>query len=287
MSLWFDLKGKSYSGTHPATWMKRYMESLVSKLFTVLDDEAAARQAEDTALSAKLASEVASRQTEDTAISANLANEIATRQAEDVSLSARLAEETANREDADATISASLATEIASRQAEDVSLSARLAEETANREDADAAISASLANEIASRQAEDAVLSQRLDAIPIKNSQGEYSAAGQDATATAAYSFAHGQGTIANQPNQVVLGKYNLEDPDGEYALIVGCGKSKTRDNCLTLDWSGNAEFSGSVLADGKVLATREEMTYQLGLVSQALDSILAMQEAMLGGSAV
>lgn len=251
MSLWFDLKGKSYSGTHPATWMKRYMESLVSKLFTVLDDEAAARQAEDTALSAKLASEVASRQAEDTAISVSLANEIATRQAEDVSLSARLAEETVARE------------------AEDATLSAGLAEETA------------------SRQAEDAVLSQRLDAIPIKNSQGEYSSAGQDATATAAYSFAHGQGTIANRPNQVVLGKYNLEDPDGEYALIVGCGKSKTRDNCLTLDWSGNAEFSGSVLADGKVLATREEMTYQLGLVSQALDSILAMQEAMLGGSAV
>ena len=50
-------------------------------------------------------------------------------------------------------------------------------------------------------------------------------------------------------------GKYNVEDPTGEYAHIIGGGTSEqNRKNIHTVDWDGNAFYSGSVEADAVIL---------------------------------
>lgn len=62
------------------------------------------------------------------------------------------------------------------------------------------------------------------------------------------YSVAEGMSTIASSEYQHVQGKYNIEDSSNTYAHIVGNGtKITARSNAHTLDWSGNAWYSGKV----------------------------------------
>ena len=82
------------------------------------------------------------------------------------------------------------------------------------------------------------------------------------------YSHAEGAGTIASGMYQHVQGRWNIEDPYGFYAHIVGNGGEKkidnvwqlVRSNAHTLDWDGNAWFAGNVMIgeDKKLLATKE-----------------------------
>lgn len=49
--------------------------------------------------------------------------------------------------------------------------------------------------------------------------------------------------TIAASDSQTALGRYNVEDANGTYAVIVGNGTSDSaRSDALTVDWSGNVE---------------------------------------------
>lgn len=60
-------------------------------------------------------------------------------------------------------------------------------------------------------------------------------------TSTGAYALAANKGTLASSQYQTVLGKYNTEDTNDSYALIVGNGSSDTsRSNALAVDWNGN-----------------------------------------------
>ena len=62
-----------------------------------------------------------------------------------------------------------------------------------------------------------------------------------DAVATGQKAVAEGIGTKAIGDNQHVCGKYNVEDTDGDYALIVGNGSDdEHRSNAFAIDWSGN-----------------------------------------------
>lgn len=66
-------------------------------------------------------------------------------------------------------------------------------------------------------------------------------------------SHASGYWTMASSDNQTAIGKCNVEDTAGKYALIVGNGTSDSnRSNALTVDWNGNVEASGSLSANGK-----------------------------------
>ena len=68
--------------------------------------------------------------------------------------------------------------------------------------------------------------------------------------ATGEYSHAEGSGTIASGAHQHVQGKYNIADTADTYAYIVGNGESnEARSNAHTLDWNGNAWYSGKVSA--------------------------------------
>lgn len=58
--------------------------------------------------------------------------------------------------------------------------------------------------------------------------------------ANANYSHAQNYQTIAASESQTAIGKYNVEDSNDTYALIVGNGTSSNRSNALTVDWLGN-----------------------------------------------
>ena len=76
------------------------------------------------------------------------------------------------------------------------------------------------------------------------HAEGEYT------KASSKYAHVEGYHTTARSNSQHVQGKYNVEDTTSTYAHIVGGGTSNTdRKNIHTLDWNGNAVFSGDVTA--------------------------------------
>ena len=75
-------------------------------------------------------------------------------------------------------------------------------------------------------------------------------AEGRDSKAKGNYSHSEGAYTKASSDYQHVQGKYNIEDTTNTYAHIVGGGTGNSnRKNIHTLDWNGNAVFSGDVTA--------------------------------------
>ena len=71
-------------------------------------------------------------------------------------------------------------------------------------------------------------------------------AEGLSTFASGAYSHAEGLQTIASEEYQHVQGRYNLT---GKYAMAIGNGTLSKRSNAMEVDWSGNAKFSGDVVA--------------------------------------
>ena len=75
-------------------------------------------------------------------------------------------------------------------------------------------------------------------------------AEGSGTTASGESSHAEGNNTKASSEYQHVQGKYNIEDKNRKYAHIVGNGAGDAkRSNAHTLDWQGNAWYSGKVTA--------------------------------------
>ena len=73
-------------------------------------------------------------------------------------------------------------------------------------------------------------------------------AEGRETEAHGLSSHVEGLGTITYTENQHVQGKYNIEDDYDAYAHIVGNGTSNNnRSNAHTVDWDGNAWYSGKV----------------------------------------
>lgn len=75
---------------------------------------------------------------------------------------------------------------------------------------------------------------------------------GHQTKALGDYSHVQGVNTVAASNYQYVSGKYNTIDVENKYAHILGNGESDSaRSNAHTLDWDGNAEFAGDVIANG------------------------------------
>ena len=89
-------------------------------------------------------------------------------------------------------------------------------------------------------------------------------AEGDYTTASGTSSHAEGYGSKASSQFQHVQGKYNIEDKNRKYAHIVGNGAGDAkRSNAHTLDWQGNAWYSGKLTQEGtptedKDLATKK-----------------------------
>ena len=95
------------------------------------------------------------------------------------------------------------------------------------------------------------------------HAEGEYT------KASGKYAHAEGYHTTARSNSQHVQGKYNIEDTTSTYAHIVGGGTSNTdRKNIHTLDWNGNAVFSGDVTATGYEVTNIEGAQYGFELNS-------------------
>lgn len=70
------------------------------------------------------------------------------------------------------------------------------------------------------------------------------------------FSATIGEGLIASQRGQTVVGTYNEDDAGDDYVFIAGNGTSDSaRSNALTVDWDGN------VKAAGHVSGTSEQLT--------------------------
>lgn len=78
---------------------------------------------------------------------------------------------------------------------------------------------------------------------------GRYShSEGSSTTASGEGSHAEGQGTIAARDYQHVSGKYNIEDTNGEYLVIVGNGTDDTsRSNAVAIKNDGSLVLAGGV----------------------------------------
>jgi hypothetical protein len=86
-------------------------------------------------------------------------------------------------------------------------------------------------------------------------------AEGNCTTASGENSHAEGASTIASSQNQHVQGKYNIEDTEGKYAHIVGNGEDGKNSNAHTLDWQGNAWYSGKLSQEGTPTEDKDLVT--------------------------
>lgn len=86
-------------------------------------------------------------------------------------------------------------------------------------------------------------------------------AEGSKTTASGDYSHAEGDSTTASSQNQHVQGKYNIEDLNGTYAHIVGNGEDGKNSNAHTLDWQGNAWYSGKLSQEGTPTEDKDLVT--------------------------
>lgn len=85
---------------------------------------------------------------------------------------------------------------------------------------------------------------------------GKYShAEGSDTIASGQYSHAQNTGTKARSEAQTAIGKFNVEDTNNEYALIIGNGTYSNRSNALTVDWNGNVNAVGSITQNGTAVS--------------------------------
>ena len=82
------------------------------------------------------------------------------------------------------------------------------------------------------------------------------------------FSTVIGESLFASGDRQTVIGKYNVEDTNDEYALIIGNGTDdQNRSNALTVDWTGKLSAAGGY---GGLVVTEDvtiSITYAAGTV--------------------
>lgn len=87
-------------------------------------------------------------------------------------------------------------------------------------------------------------------------------AEGNSTQASGESSHAEGNNTKASSKYQHVQGKYNIEDTANKYAHIVGNGVGDAkRSNAHTLDWQGNAWYSGKLSQEGTPTEDKDLVT--------------------------
>ena len=74
-------------------------------------------------------------------------------------------------------------------------------------------------------------------------------------------SHSEGKNTKASSEYQHVQGKYNIEDTANKFAHIVGNGTENNKSNAHTLDWEGNAWYSGKLSQEGTPTEDKDLVT--------------------------
>lgn len=101
-------------------------------------------------------------------------------------------------------------------------------------------------------------------------------AEGQGTKANGIISHAEGWATIASGEEQHVQGRFNIEDTSNQYSHIVGNGSMTDRSNAHTLDWSGNAWFSGDVYTGSTSGTNKDEGSKKLATEEFVNNKIIA-----------
>ena len=102
--------------------------------------------------------------------------------------------------------------------------------------------------------------------------EGECTTAGGD------YSHSEGEYTIAGSKGQHVQGRYNITDISNTHAHIVGNGRSYSqRSNAHTLDWDGNAWYSGDVYVGSTSGIDKDEGSKKLATEDYVNESLVAI----------
>ena len=121
-------------------------------------------------------------------------------------------------------------------------------------------------------------------------------ALGYTAYAHAAHTVAIGRGVNAKSENQTVFGKYNENDTNGDYALIIGNGTSDiARSNALAVKWDGTLETAQDIpwteltLASGWTAysTARTPMYRRVGSMVEVRGAVKPTAETSLGTSSV
>lgn len=109
----------------------------------------------------------------------------------------------------------------------------------------------------------------------------ESHAEGRDTEAKGEHSHVEGTRTKASSYCQHVQGKHNIEDSNDTYLHIVGNGTSADPSNAHTLDWDGNAWYSGDIYVGStsgtnkdegsKKLATEEYVAEEIANIGNTL----------------
>jgi len=90
---------------------------------------------------------------------------------------------------------------------------------------------------------------------------GQYAhAEGMACVASGPCSHANGRETVAASNHQTAIGHYNVEDANGNYALIIGNGTSDSaRSNALTVGWDGSVDAAGDASIGGAFDLTTDD----------------------------
>ena len=100
-------------------------------------------------------------------------------------------------------------------------------------------------------------------------------AMGNNALASGITSVAIGDNVLAKSDNQTVFGRFNVEDTGNQYSLIIGGGfGDAARKNLFTIDWGGNAVFTGKVSIGNPTIA---EHAATKGYVDSQLDTLIQL----------
>lgn len=75
-------------------------------------------------------------------------------------------------------------------------------------------------------------------------------AAGRNITLYGNNSVAFGEGTTSESVDQLVIGKYNVNDVASTYAFIIGNGNNTNRSNAFQVAWNGNTKTAGTIYSN-------------------------------------
>ena len=88
-------------------------------------------------------------------------------------------------------------------------------------------------------------------------------AGGYGSTASKDSSFAHGLQLLSSSNYQTVFGKYNEEDSNNVYALIIGNGTNNTRSNTAAINWNGGLILKGNTVTSTDYSSTNPRLEFQ------------------------
>lgn len=96
-----------------------------------------------------------------------------------------------------------------------------------------------------------------------------------------ANSFAIGEGLVASSDNQIAIGRYNNDDPEKNYAFMIGNGiYGEYRTNAFTVDWNGRTEM-GDIEGYGLQLSenSQSEMDNYIECIDANDDTIFSVSK--------